>query len=490
MQDITFDSLYGGMDTRVGRTALNNKLLFMPECVNIDIVGQSLRRARGQTSRVELESGGWLGIQKHEVDGLFYLRGISDNGNYYRIDPVNSLAISAKSSLSSLAKPYMFQGFDNNLICITGTNEVFADDGATVDDIGFYAAYGVYGTVGITLGNNILIADGRTVYYSDDGTIDGWGEANFFPDVNGDIIAMNKFGQYVYVRTKSDIYVITGDNSSNYAMERISSNGGFSRYSMCEFEKRVYAWDKGLYPVEDLGETGQTKIQQDISFRVHESFNDIDKTRLDEIIMIPYPNRKQLWVYVPIENNATLYKAWVANFVNYNEKKLISMYPREANPIICACDFDGKIFTGTSSGIIYQEDCGNTFDGTVIESEFWFDKTNLGSNNYKTVKDIELWVNCLSENQFTVMTRFDGKNYNPSEKTVNVVTNDAYFEIGESELDGVDVLSVSDLASAIVPVSKSKRFTYLQIGIKTENEGDDFILTSLTIKDIEYIKKG
>lgn len=490
MTDIAFDMLYGGMDTRVGQNALSNKLLFLPEAVNIDIIGKSLRRCRGQISKVEIETGGWLGIQKHEVDGLFYLRGISDDGNYYRIDPVNSLAVSAKSGLSSSAIPYMFQGFDNNLICITGTNEVFADNGSSISDIGFYAAYSVYGTVGITYGNNIFIANGRTLYYSDDGTIDGWSESNYFPDVNGDIVAINKFGQYVYVRTTTDIYVVTGDNSSNFALERISSNGGFSRYSMCEFDKRVYAWDKGLYPVEDLSETGQTKVQQDISFRVHESLSDIDKTRLDEIIMIAYPNRKQLWIYVPIENESGLYKAWIANFINYNEKKLIAMYPREANPITCACEFEGDLYTGTDDGKIYKEDSGNTFDGTRIEGYFWFDKTNLGSNNYKTVKDIEMWFNCLSENICTVTMRFDGKNYAPSEKAIEVIANDDYFEIGESELDGVEALSVSDLASITVPVGKMRKFTYMQLGIKVENDDEDFILTSFTIRDIDYIKKG
>lgn len=490
MSDITFDMLYGGMDSRAGNIALNNKLLFMPEAKNIDIVGKFVRRCRGQVSRVEIQTGGWLGINKHEVDGLFYLRGISDDGNYYRIDPVNGLAVSAKSSISSNAVPYMFQGFDNKLVVITGTEDVFTDDGATIAGTGFYAQFGVYGTVGITHGNNILIADGRTLYYSDDGSTTNWGASNFFPDVNGDIIAIQKFGEYVYVRTKSDIYVVTGSNSSNYALERVSSNGGFSRYSMCEFQKRVYAWDNGLYPIEDLSDAGQTIVQQDLSYRIHESLSDIDKTRLDEIIMIPYPNRKQLWVYVPIENDATLYKAWVANFINYNENKLIAMYPREANPITCACDFEGNIFTGTSDGKIYQEDTGNDFDGTVIDSEIWFNMTNLGSNDYKTIKDIEMWFNCLSENKCTVMLRFDGKNFAPSEKSVEVLANDAYFEIGESELDGVDVLSVVDLASINIPVGKNRRFTYIQVGLKTENAGEDFILASYTFNDVEYIKKG
>ena len=212
MSDITFDNLYGGLDTRPGIVTKNSKLLFMTEASNIDIIGQNVRRARGQVLKLQIPDVAILGIAKHEIDGLFYMRAICSDGKYYRVDPVNSIVLEAKNGLSENAKPYFFQGRDNNLICLTGTNDPFADDGITITDCGLFTQRNVYGTCGISHANKIFIAAGTRLYYSATYTLNDWlseGDAGFL-DFNGDITAINKFGSYIYVRTKRDIYILTG----------------------------------------------------------------------------------------------------------------------------------------------------------------------------------------------------------------------------------------------------------------------------------------
>jgi hypothetical protein len=77
-----------------------------------------------------------------------------------------------------------------------------------------------------------------------------------------------------------------------------------------------------------------------------------------------------------------------------------------------------------------------------------------------------------------MLFRYDGENYVPEEELIEVEVNDDYFELGESELDSTQVLAVSDKVSELVILAG--RFKQIQIGIKTENIGEDYILDSFT----------
>lgn len=491
MRDFQYLDIYGGMDTRMQYKQSGN-LLYMDKCKNAEVFGTTVRRARGQTQKIQISGTSVLGMSKHEVDGIFGLRAITGNGNYYRIVPETGVYTSAKSGLSASAKPFFFP-FDNKLICLTGKDDPFIDGGTSITQTGFHTTFSsYYGTCGCTFAKHAFIAEGHLLAWSAANDPTNWtaeGDAGYKDNFVGNIVRLEVFSSYLLIFTTSDVYLLSGDSNDNFTIEHYSSLGLFSRFQLCKFFGKIYVFsmgeNRGLFPMESLGDLAQIRVANPLSFMISNELIDIDKTRIDEIICVPYEDRRQIWVYVPIENNAGLYKCWIANFENFEDKKAISFYPREGNPITCACDLNGKIYTGTADGKIYQEDMGDTFDGNVIDSYVWFCPINMGSSRIKKGKRFKCVFNSYSTNKCTFMFAYDGENYAPEEEIVDL--SDEYFTLDEDDLDSEKVAAVSDWISEIFIIQN--KFTSVQFGIKTENAGEDYIFAGGTFINIETTNK-
>jgi hypothetical protein len=474
--DINIFNLYGGLDTRDKFSNENPNIVFFTEGKNFDIFGTNVRKTRGQTEKLQIPDVSILGLSQHEINGIFYLRAIADNGSYYRIDPSSGIYTAVKTGLSTSAKPYFFQ-YSNKLICLTGHDDPFVDDGTSISQTGFYDQYSRYGTIGCAFHGHIFIADGSLLAWSAVNTTDDWSsesDAGYKDDFIGNIIGLKVFSNYLLIRTTSDMYLMSGYDNADFQVEHYSTKGTSSRFADCELDNKLYVWNNGLYPIETMGDMAQIRINDPLSLRVTPSLTEIDKTRIDEIILVSYEDRKQIWAYVPIEDTQGIYKAWIANFINY-DKGIISLYPREGNPITCACSFDGKIYSGTSDGKIYLEDSGNTFDGNPIESYWWIEPQTFGSSRMKICSgEFKAWFSAFSVNRCSFNFRYDGDFSNPDDEDVDILdVHDDYFILDEDELNGSSVLAVGDKTSEIIMCSDE--FTICQFGISTENEDDDYI---------------
>lgn len=493
MTDVDILDIFGGMDTRLNYKQ-SGKILFMDDAKNIDIYGKSVRRTRGQTTKLEITGTSILGMSKHEVSGIFGLRAITGDGNYYRIDPPTGVYTSAKSGLSASAKPYFFQ-FGSKLINITGYDDPFVDDGSSITQTTFYDTYSKYGKGGISFRGRIFIWDGSLLAWSAANTTDTWvaeGDAGYKDNFNGDIIRVEVFSEYLLIFTTSDVYLMSGDSNDNFSFSNYSDIGIFSRFQVCKFFRKIYLFNmgdnRGLFPIESLGDLSQIRVADPISFRVSNSFIDIDKTRIDEIIVVPFEDRKQIWIYVPIENESGLYKCWIANFENLDDSKIVSFYYREANPITCACDLNGKIYTGTSDGKIYEECVGDTFDGNIIESYALWAQQYFGSQRIKKCRKFKALFNCFSINKCTMFWAYDGDHFSPDDENIDLIDiHDSYFELDGDELDGNKVSAVSDWVSEIMFLQS--KFNSVQFGIKTENEGEDYIFAGGTFLNVSVTNK-
>lgn len=474
--DINIDNLYGGLDTRDKFDNKNSGILFFTEGKNFDIFGTNVRKTRGQTEKVQIPDTSILGLGQHEINGIFYLRAITGDGNYYRIDPESGIYTAVKTGLSTSAKPYFFQ-YNNQLICLTGYDDPFVDDGSNITQTGFYARYEKYGKIGCAFHGRIFIADGSLLAWSGVNTTDDWvseQDAGYKDNFIGNIVGLKVFSNYLLIRTTSDMYVMSGYDNSDFSVEHYSKIGTSSIFADCELDNKLYIWNKGLYPIETTGDMAQMTIKDPLSFRITPSLTEIDRTRLDEIILVPYEDRKQIWAYVPIDGTQGIYKAWIANFINY-DKGIISFYPREGNPITCACSFDGKIYSGTSDGKIYLEDSGNTFDSNPIESYWWLEPQTFGSSRIKICSgEFKAWFSAYSVNRCSFNFRYDNDYNDPDDQDIDLLDiHDEYFILDEDELDGSKVLTVGDKVSEIIVCNDE--FTMCQFGISTENEDDDYI---------------
>jgi hypothetical protein len=493
MKDIPIFDICGGMDTRL-QYQQSGKILFMDDAKNIDIYGKSVRRTRGQVSKLQIAGTSVLGMSKHEVSGIFGLRAICDNGNYYRVDPATGVYTSANTGLSASAKPFFFQ-FNSKLVCITGYNDPFVDDGTAVTQTGFYTTYSKYGQGGISFRGRIFIWDGSLWAWSAANTTDTWvleGDAGYKDNFNGDIIGAAIVSEYVLIFTTSDVYIMSGDSNDNFSFSHYSDIGIFSRFQITKFFRKLYVFsvgdNTGLFPIESLGDLAQLRVSEPISFRVSNSFIDIDETRINEIIVVPFESRKQIWIYVPIQNKPGMYKCWIANFENFDDSKVVSFYYREANPITCACDLNGKIYTGTSDGHIYEECVGDTFDETVIQSNAMFSPLSFGTDRIKKCRKFKANFNSYSTNRCSFMWAYDGDHFSPDEEQVDLLDiHDEYFELDADELDGSRVSAVTDWVSEIMFLQN--KFNSVQFGIKTENSGEDFIFAGGTFINLTVTNK-
>jgi hypothetical protein len=367
---------------------------------------------------------------------------------------------SSKSGLTGTS-PYFFQ-FQSNLIVITGGDDPFIDSGTAISQTGLYTARTVYGTCGASYHGRIWIANGSAIFWTAANSMTDWTTANdagYKDDFVGTIVALLPYQGNLYIITTANIYILSGYDTTDFRVDHYSEVGLFSKYAVVNFDEKIYVWDNGLYPFETMSELAQQRTKNDFSFRIHELFTEIDKDRLDEIILVPYQNRKQLWCYIPVAGEAGLYKAYIANFINMQDN-IISFYTREANAITCACEFKGNIYTGTSDGNIYLEDNGATFDGNAIVSDLKFPVMMFGTSKVKRLKEFIAWFNANYANKCNVYYILDG---NIDEKYTEPIDLSAFMSDNK------------DRINEFIPIMPDQ-FSTIQIGISTDATDEDYEL--------------
>lgn len=489
MADIEFIDFMGL--NSVSGLSKESKNLYFTESKNMDIIANTIRRMRGQEVKLTLPAG-VTGLYEHEIEGEFFLKALCRDGKLYQVEPLTNTQTVIKEGLSTLedVKPYFFQ-FMNDLIVINGKNDPFIVDGnGNCTDSGFYSTYNKYGTCGVSFAGRIFIADGNLLAWTAANTTNVWTntdplitDAGYKENFVGKIIALSKFSSYLVIFTTSDIYIMSGTNGGNFAVEHYSEDGIQSRFGITKIDNKLYLWKKGLMPIEYAGDIPQLKIGITITELIKNSLDDIDNFRLNEIILIPYEDRKQIWVYIPVINKPELYKCIIVSFENYAKNKGVTCYFREGNPITCGCSFRGKVYTGTSTGDIYQEDTGNTFAGNRIEAHCYFNPLRLGTSRIKTKYDvIDLTLDSKSINKFKFLTRYDGEFYNEDSEDIDLIeVSDSYYVLNSDLITGDKLSTVDDFVHETVTIMDEWKI--IQCGIRCDEDDEDLILHSVSFMD-------
>ena len=482
MSDIQFVE-FGGLNTSAGFK--DDKILYFSESSNVDIYQGAVRRARGQELKLTLPSG-ILGMGEYEdINGDFSLHAICDNGKHYSLEPLTSTYIEVNTGLSASAKPY-FSMFNHTLVTCTGTNDPYSWDGVTIGAIPFHTTYSKYPTCSCAFAGRMFYAVDNLLAWTAANTIDTLvleGDAGYKDNYNGKITSLQVFSNYMIIVTTTDIYLWSGDDNETWLSAHYSNTGVKSKFGITKIDNKLYLWDKGLFPIEYTGDMAQVRITDALTSRIQNSLLDLDQFRLNEIIMVPYPDRKQIWVYVPIKNEVGLSKCWVINFENYTKTKVVTCYERKGNLITSACQFRGKIYSSTSTGKVYQEDMGNLFDTSPIVGYFKFNPIRLGTQRIKTNYElIQLTLNSRSVNKFKVTTAYDGDFYDTEEVDIDDITvDDNYYVLNESELENGDISVVNDYVHTEVNILDEWKL--IQFGMRCDTSIEDFILQAVIFLD-------
>lgn len=482
MADIDFKT-FGGLNTQIG--IHDSKILYFSESNNIELFQGAIRRMRGQEEKLTLPAG-ILGMFEYEDnDGYFELHAICDNGNHYSIEPLTASYDEINTGLTTSGLKPQFSMFNHTLITCTASGNPYSWDGTTISAIDFYSVYSKYPTCSVAFAGRMWYASDNLLAWTAANTTDDLeteGDAGYKDNFNGRITNLRVFSTYLVVTTTTDIYVISGTDNTNFLFTHYSNIGIKSRNGIVKLDNKLYIWNNGLFPIEYTGDMAQVRIANPLTNLIQNSIQDIDTFRLDEIIMIPYENRKQIWVYVPIVNETDIYRCWIINFENYQIDKAVTCYKREGNSITGATNFRGKIYSGDSNGIIYEEDKGNLFGNNVIEGSFKFCPIQLGTTRIKdNYEEIQLILNSRSINKFKFTSAYDGEFYDPDEIDVDDITvEDNYFVLNETEVTSDSISVVNDYVSTVVNILDEWKI--IQIGM-TAGEDEDFILEQMIFMD-------
>lgn len=396
-------------------------------------------------------------------DGIKMYLADSQNDIVYQWD---SPDINAAGALA----PYFFQ-FQNKLVVITGMTDPFTDDGTTITQTGLYTARSVYGTCGAAFNGRIFIGSGNAIYWTAANSTTDWTTANdagFKTDLNGTVVDMRVFGSYLMIWTTSDVYYLSGYDPSDFKFDHWSDNGVSSRFANVEFDERIYTfYNKALFPIEVTGDIAQVRFQNPLSYKISDLLEEVNSDRLDEIIVVPYEKRKQIWCYVPVDTGSTIYKAYVLNLINQDTNAPSAWYTREGNAITCAAQFKGEVYTGTINGEIYKEDSGDDFDGNAIVSTLWFTAFTFGSSRVKNCEEFKAWFDIQNDNKFDFKLKYDGEEDDIDTNAVDL-SSDSKAVVGR--------------ISELIPLRDE--FTTIQIGLSTDALDEDYILYGGTFMNL------
>lgn len=357
---------------------------------------------------------------------------------------------------------YFFQ-FKEYLVVITTKDDPFVDDGTNLYPTDLYTDKGVYGTCGAAFHGRIFIADGNTLYWTAANTYNDWTTANdagYKDDFVSDIVDMKVFGSYLVIWTKSDVYYLSGYDPTDFRFDQWGKMGVFSKYANCEFDNNIYTFTNGgLYPLEVTGDMAQVRFVQALSDKIAPLLEEVDQDRLNEVMVVPYEKRKQIWVYLPIKGKPGIYKAYILNMMNKADSgSPLAWYTREGKPITHAIQYNGEIYSATSDGKIYKEDFGDTFDGDTIESEIWFEPLSFNSARVKNCDEFKTFWDAQYNNKCKIGLKYNGK-----------ADNIKYRDIDLSSKKK----TVTDILSKTIPLKGE--FSSIQFGIITDAADEDYM---------------
>ena len=409
MKDKDYSDFIGGIDSRDSYIP-EKEAYFFEDCLNVDKVGKNWIKTRGCQAVITMTDEYSKGQAEYDYIGTKFLVYLTNLGNVYSWDDITNEPMLKISSLTPESSPYFFQYY-NKFFILTGLDDGYILDYASTpqySQCGLLAARGAYGKFGESFAGRAFIASGRTLYYSALGLPSDWltaNDAGLFTNFHSDITGLKKYGEYLIIYTKTGPWILSGDNPSNFIItEGSAAPIILSKFGMCNFNTFHFAYSDGIVPVQ-LNSLGQISGGEPVSFRINDNLTEeIDIDRLSEIIMIPYEDRNQIWMYVPQKGVEGLKRCWIIDFNHFfDKKKIIAFFPREGKTITTACKYKNSIYSADSSGKIYKENSGTTFDGEEINWNIKLPKMDFGNRSrMKSCQFIRLWVSKLTINNFDV----------------------------------------------------------------------------------------
>lgn len=250
----------------------------------------------------------------------------------------------------------------------------------------------------------------NNLYYSELGlyySFDIKGDAGAFANFNEDRSSFTGLGiwsEYLIAHKVNGSYLVDANSSdtSNWSVKPYSEMTCLSQQSFISNDIGYYLYDRrnnGIFPLLSRSIYNNTYMGKELSLKINNSFEYLDKSKLSEIYITYQPKKQYLCFYMNyIDGNGYSNKCYI--YDNLTKSWLYRELPQN---VTCAFQIDNEVYIGTQDGEVLKEFQGSTFNGTPINF-YWLSPSYVwsGGTNKATTKEFRVKLENETSNNFYI----------------------------------------------------------------------------------------
>lgn len=440
-----FYNLSGGINQAASKTALglDTKKMYWADSKNVEILQNSgIVKQRGNTLLFSLNNEEKIiGLHQLQDENTYNLLLATDTGKVYVWGSKSNNLTTVNKTIDGSAR-VNFVDFLDGVVVGSQKDALFYinnDSGYAVESCNLKDSGGnsTNSDIIAVFAGRVWVASGPTLYYSALGKYNDFTTANdagyinnFYNDTN-DITALKIYKNYLAVYKENAVYLLSGSSKDDFAITPFADKGTTSFSGVVNVNNKQYFINQGIFSMEQAGLLSQIQLGEEISLNIKPEWNYFDKNRFNEIIILDYAAKNQVWFFIPYENDNYFHTIWIYDYINSAWFKRV--LPQN---ITTACLFDGDLITADASGKVYKEDFGSTFNGEPIE--FMWKSPFLAAGDSNIRKTVEEFYFVLDE---TYDNNFDFSVYKDYDSTYKDDEDSVYASNSENLIWGADNLS-------------------------------------------------
>lgn len=432
MQTYFYD-LAGGINQAASKTALglDTKKLYWADSKNIEILqNNGIIRQKGNMLLLQLSEEEIIGLHQLK-DGANYSLLIATRAGKLYIYGTDQTLIQLSRTINGSAR-VNFVDFLDGVVVGSKNDPLFYinnDSGYIIEDCDLKDSNNnaIKSDVIYAYKSRVWVGAGSTLYYSalgkynDFTTENDAGYINNFYTNTDNITALKSYKDYLAIYKEKSVYLLSGSSAEDFKIMPFADKGTTSFSSVVNVNNKQYFINQGIFSMEQVGLLSQIQLGNEISLNIKSEFYNFDRTRFDEIIVLHYEGKNQVWYFIPYKNDEYFHAVWIYNYVN--EAWFKRIFPQD---ITTACVFNEYILTADAKGKVYKEDFGNTFNGSAIEFIWKSPFLSAGDSNVrKTIEEFYFILDETYDNNFnfSVYKNYDSEYKDDADVVYSINSN-------------------------------------------------------------------
>lgn len=433
-------NLSGGINQSESKTSLglDTKRLYWSDSKNIEILQNSgIIRQNGNALLLKLSTEEEiLGLHQLINEENYNILIATKSGKLYLWETKNESLITLDKTIDGSAR-LNFIDFLDGVVVGSKRDALFYinnDDGYKIESCNLNNSMGspIKTDVISIFAGRLWVGFNATLYYSALGKYNDFTTANdagyinnFYTDTNN-IIGLKTYKNYLAIYKENSVYLLSGSSDKDFSIIPFADKGATSFSGITTVNNKQYFINQGIFSLEQAGLLSQIQLGEEISLNIKPEFENLDKTRFDEIIILHYEIKNQIWFFIPYKNDNYFHTVLIYSYINQAWFKRV--IPQN---ITTACLFNDCIITADTNGKVYQEDFGNTFDGQAISFMWKSPFLAVGDSNIKkTIEEFYFVLDDTYDNNFnfSVYKNYDSTYKDDEDKIYTINSNNLIWD--------------------------------------------------------------